>query len=154
MNRRDTVLALFGLGVAATPLIASAQSGKIWRIGYFGPPTDVAPHLIKAFRDGPRELGYVEGRNIAVEYRWTTDRGVTLDQNALLANARELVALKVDVLAVSIDAPIIAAQKVAGNIPIVMMNVSDPIELGLIASLAHPGGKITGLTRLSPSPST
>jgi len=151
MNRRETVLVLLGIGVAATPLIARAQqSGKVWRIGYLGPPTDVAPHLIKSFRDGLRELGYVEGRNIAVEYRWTTARGATLDQNALLANARELVALKVDVLAVSIDAPIIAAQKVAGNVPIVMMNVSDPIELGLVKSLAHPGGNITGLTRLSP----
>jgi putative ABC transport system substrate-binding protein len=151
MNRRETVVALFVLGAASGPLVARAQqSNKVWRIGYLGPPADVAPHLVKAFQDGLRELGYVEGRNIAVEYRWTTDQGVPLDMNALLVNARELVAQKVDVLAVSIDAPIIATKKVAGKIPIVMMNVSDPIELGLIASLAHPGGNVTGLTRLSP----
>jgi putative ABC transport system substrate-binding protein len=126
------------------------QSSKVWRIGYLGPPTETAPHLVKAFRDGLREFGYVEGRNIAVEYRWTTKAGAALDDDALLANARELVAQRVDVLAVSIDPAILAARQVAGNTPIVMMNVSDPVELGLIASLAHPGGKITGLTRLAP----
>jgi putative ABC transport system substrate-binding protein len=66
------------------------------------------------------------------------------------ANARDLVARNIDVLAASIDPAILAASKVAGTVPIVMMNVSDPIELGLVASLAHPGGRITGLTRLSP----
>ena len=72
------------------------------------------------------------------------------DQSALLANARDLVARKVDVLVASIDPAILAADKVAGNVPIVMLNVSDPVELGLIASPAHPGGDITGMTRLSP----
>ena len=72
------------------------------------------------------------------------------DESTLLANARDLVAQKVDVLAVSIDPAILAASKVAGSVPIVMLNVSDPVELGLVASLAHPGGNITGLTRLTP----
>jgi putative ABC transport system substrate-binding protein len=151
MNRRETVFAILALGGAIAPVVTRAQqSTKVWRIGYLGPPADTAPHLLKAFQDGLRELGYLEGRNIAVEYRWTTNQRVTLDQAALIANARELVALKVDVLAASIDPAIIAAKTVAGNIPIVMMNVSDPIELGLMTSLAHPGGNITGLTRLSP----
>jgi putative tryptophan/tyrosine transport system substrate-binding protein len=151
MNRRETVLALLVLGTASIPSVTFAQqSGKVWRIGYLGPSAEDAPHLIKAFQEGLRDLGYVEGRNIAIEYRWTAGNGVPFDANALLANAQELVAARPDVLAASIDPPIIAAKKAAGDIPIVMLNVSDPIELGLVKILAHPGGNITGLTRLSP----
>jgi len=151
MNRRRTVGALLALAVAARSVAAGAQQPtRIWRIGYLGPPVETAPHLLKAFRDGLRDFGYVEGRNVTVEYRWTTDRGALLDEAALRARASELVAEKPDVLAASIDLAVIAAKKVAGNLPIVMMNVSDPVELGFVASLAHPGGNMTGLTRLSP----
>jgi putative ABC transport system substrate-binding protein len=105
---------------------------------------------LKAFQEGLAVFGYVEGRNIIVEYRWTTAGSAMTDESALVRNARDLVAQKVDVLAVSIDPAILAASKVAGSVPIVMLNVSDPVELGLVASLAHPGGNITGLTRLTP----
>jgi putative tryptophan/tyrosine transport system substrate-binding protein len=151
MNRRDAILAFLALGPAIRPLVARAQPpNKIWRVGYLGPSAETAPHLVKAFRDGLVAFGYVEGRNVIIEYRWTNRGSGMTDESALLANARDLVAQKVDVLAASIDPAILAASKVAGNVPIVMMNVSDPVELGLIASLAHPGGNITGLTRLSP----
>jgi putative ABC transport system substrate-binding protein len=151
MNRRDAILVLLALGATIRPAVAQPQSSnKLWRIGYLGPSSDTAPHLLKAFREGLAAFGYLEGRNIIVEYRWTNSGTGMTDESALLANARELVAQKVDVLAVSIDPAILAASKVAGSVPIVMLNVSDPVELGLIASLAHPGGNITGLTRLTP----
>jgi putative tryptophan/tyrosine transport system substrate-binding protein len=151
MNRRDVILVLIALGATTRPFIAQAQSSnKLWRIGYLGPSSDTAPHLLKAFQEGLAAFGYLEGRNIIVEYRWTNAGSGMTDESALLANARDLVAQKVDVLAASIDPAILAASKVTTAVPIVMLNVSDPVELGLVASLAHPGGNITGLTRLSP----
>ena len=151
MNRRDVIRVLLALGATIRPFVAQAQSSnKLWRIGYLGPSSDTAPHLLKAFQEGLAAFGYLEGRNIIVEYRWTNAGSGMTDESALLANARDLVAQKVDVLAVSIDPAILAASKVAGSVPIVMLNVSDPVELGLVASLAHPGGNITGLTRLTP----
>jgi len=143
-------MAWLALGLAAVPLMARAQtSARVWRIGYLGPPADTAPHLLKAFQDGLREVGYSEGRNVIVDYRYTAARGALLGDAAILANAREIIALKPDVFAASIDVAILAAKQVAGTTPIVMMNVSDPVALGLLDNLAHPGGNITGLTRLS-----
>jgi len=149
-KRRRCVLALLALAMAGRPGVPGAQpSTRVRRIGYLGPPVDTAPHLLKAFQDGLRDVGYVEGRNVTVDYRWTAQRGALLSDTALLANARELIALKPDVFAASIDVAILAARQVAGTTPIVMMNVSDPVALGLLDDLAHPGGNITGLTRLS-----
>ena len=151
MNRRHAILAIVALGASIQPLVAPAQSpNKIWRIGYLGPSAETAPQLLKAFQEGLVALGYVEGRNVVVEYRWTNAGKEMTSESTLLANARDLIARKVDVLAASIDPAVIAASKVAGITPIVMLNASDPVELGLVASLAHPGGNITGLTRLSP----
>lgn len=151
MNRRNILRMLVALGGASGPLASHAQqANKVWRIGYLGPPEDTTPHLVKAFRDGLREHGYVEGRNIVVEYRWTSDSKGLVDGDALLTRARELVAWKADVIAASIDFAIVAARRATDTIPIVMMNVSDAVELGMVASLAHPGGNLTGLTRLSP----
>lgn len=150
MNQRRAVLASIALGVASGATRTHAQpAARVWRIGFLGPSPDVAPHLVQAFKDGLRDFGYVEGRNITVEYRWTTHAGTTLDADALLARASELVAQKVDVLAVSIDRAALAAKKATATLPIVMINVTDPVALGLIASLARPGGNITGSTRLS-----
>ena len=151
MNRRNALLfALGSLAIAASPIARTQSPARLARVGYLGPSAETAPHLLKAFQDGLAGYGYVEGRNVAVEYRWTNAGSVMTDESTLVANARDLVALKVQVIAASIDPAILAASKVAGNVPIVMMNVSDPVELGLVASLAHPGGNITGLTRLSP----
>jgi putative ABC transport system substrate-binding protein len=151
MNRRQAMLAICALGSSIGARCAHAQApGKVWRVGYLGPSADTAPHLLKAFREGLAALGYVEGRNIVVEYRWTNAGTAMTSESTLLANARELVAAKVDVLVASIDPAILAAKKVAGAIPIVMLNASDPVELGLVETLAHPGGNVTGLTSLSP----
>ena len=149
-KRRRNVLALLTIAVAGgVPIVRAQPLTRVWRIGYLGPPADSAPHLLKAFQDGLREVGYSEGRNVTVDYRWTASRGALLSDAALRAAARELIALKPDVLAASIDAAVLAAKQVAGATPIVMMNVSDPVALGLLDDLAHPGGNITGLTRLS-----
>lgn len=133
------------------PLLARAQpSNKVWRIGYLGPSAETAPQLLKAFQDGLMALGYVEGRNIVIEYRWTNVGTRMNDAVALLSHARDLVARQVDVMAASIDPAILAAHQATDVVPIVMLNVSDPIELGLVKTLGRPGGNITGMTRLSP----
>jgi putative ABC transport system substrate-binding protein len=152
MNRRQAMLAICALGSSIGAPCAQAQpSSKPRRVGYLGPSAETAPHLLKAFGEGLAALGYVEGRTIVVDYRWTNaGTGMTSD-STLLANARELVAAKPDVMVASIDPAILAAKNAAaGAIPIVMLNASDPVELGLVQSLAHPGGNITGMTRLSP----
>jgi putative ABC transport system substrate-binding protein len=148
MNRRDAIAAF--LALTASVRGAAQTPGKVARIGYLGPSAETAPHLLKAFKEGLAERGYVEGRNVVIEYRWTNVGTRMTDADELLANARDLVARQVDVLAASIDPAIVAASKATRTIPIVMFNASDPVELGLVASLAHPGGNITGLTRISP----
>ncbi|MEJ8857066.1 ABC transporter substrate-binding protein [Variovorax robiniae] len=151
MNRREAALLVSAFAPAMGPFAAWAQPpGRLSRIGYLGPSADTAPHLLKAFQEGLAALGYQEGRNMLVEYRWTNAGSRMTDDSALLANARELVARKVDVLTVSIDPAALAARRVAGKVPIVMINVSDPVALGLVTTLAHPGGNVTGLSRLSP----
>jgi len=148
VKRRDALRALGAAGVAAS---ASAQSPeRRRRIGYLGPAADAAPHLVRAFQDGLRELGYIDGRTIAIDYRWTTrEGGLLVDPAELLRQARELVARPVDVLAASVVPAIAAAQQASESVPIVMMNGSDPVEFGFVASLARPGGNITGMTRLT-----
>jgi len=148
VKRRDALRALGAAGVAAS---ASAQSPeRRRRIGYLGPAADAAPHLVRAFQDGLRELGYIDGRTIAIDYRWTTrEGGLLVDPAELLRQARELVARPVDVLAASVVPAIAAAQQASESVPIVMMNGSDPVEFGFVVSLARPGGNITGMTRLT-----
>jgi putative tryptophan/tyrosine transport system substrate-binding protein len=146
MNRRAFVT---GLGaVLAAPLLAEAQqAGRVWRIGFLGPsPSGTAPHLAHAFRQGLSEAGYVEARNIVIEYR-STEPG---DYERYRPLAAELVALGVDVLVTSITPAALAAKKATTTIPIVMVNVDDPVASGLVASLSRPGGNITGLSRMTP----
>jgi putative ABC transport system substrate-binding protein len=132
-----TVLALF-----AAPLAADAQpTGKVYRIGFIltAAPNEVG-HLIKALDEGLRELGYVEGRNVVFERRFAEGR-----QERLPALAAELVQLKVDVLVTGSNPVIAAVKQVTATIPVVMAVSRDPVGAGLIASLARPGGNITGL---------
>lgn len=126
------------------PWAYAQQTGKSWRIGFLGPPPSTGAHLVAAFREGLRELGYVEGKNIVIEHRTTAGK----DELAHWL-AAELVALKVDVLVVSITQNAVAAKRATSIIPIVMVNVGDPVESGLVSSLARPGGNITGLSRLT-----
>src|SRR6266581_7812645 len=144
MDRRDTVLALLALGAA--PFAAEAQqAAKIARIGYLAGDLATAAHLPEAFRQGLRDLGYVEGRNVVIEYR---DAEGKLER--LPALAGELVALKVDVILAEGGTlgPRVAMQATR-TIPIVFV-AGDPVGSGLVTSLARPGGNVTGLSGLGP----
>ena len=146
MDRRTFIGTVAGALLAA-PLAAEAQpAGKIWKIGFLGPsPSGTARHFVQAFRQGLGELGYVEGKNIAIHR--STEPG---DYEPYRLLAAELVGLRVDVLVTSITSAALAAKKATTTIPIVMVNVDDPVESGLVASLSRPGGNVTGLSRMSP----
>jgi putative ABC transport system substrate-binding protein len=145
MRRRDFIA---GVGSAAGyPLVARAQqAGKVVRIGFLGAPSsnDYADQLA-VFRAGLRERGYIEGSNVAFEYRWA--EGVYARLPVLAA---ELVRSNVDLIVTQGTTPSLAAKQATTSIPIVMVNVGDPVASGLVAGLARPGGNITGLSVFSP----
>jgi putative ABC transport system substrate-binding protein len=121
--------------------LAEAQrSTKIPRIGYLNPRSGPGTRE-DAFRQGLRDLGYIEGKNIVIEYRW-----VSGNYDRLPALAAELAHLKVDVFVTAATRPTLAAKEASATTPIVMAEVGDPVAVGLVDSLAHPGGNITGLT--------
>jgi len=144
MNRRDTVLGLLALGAA--PIASQAQSArKSPRIAYlgFGTP-EASGYLIETFKQRMRDIGYVEGRNVAYDVRWG------LGQADRLPNlAKELVALEPDVILVLNASAARAFQQATATIPIVIGTISDPVGYGFVKSLAHPGGNITGLSSLA-----
>ena len=120
----------------------SPPTGKVYRIGYLAAGSAIASQLpVEAFREGLRELGLVEGQNIVIDYRFAEGRFDRLPDLAA-----ELVRLRVDVIMAGPTPPAVAAKNATGTIPIVMAGVGDPVELGLIASLARPGGNVTGLS--------
>ena len=135
-----------GLALAMWGAVAQAQQqGKVPRIGFISTASlSVLASRLDAFRQGLRELGYVEGRNLAIEYRSAEGN---IDRLPELA--AELVRLKVDCIVTAGAAPTHAAKQATGTIPIIMTNTTDPVNGGLIASLARPGGNITGLTNLT-----
>jgi len=140
MNRRDTVLGLLALG--ATPLAVESQpAANVHRIGYLGQSKKSTDSALPGFQQGLRELGYVEGQNLIVEYRFAE-----LDMNRLPALAAELVNLKVEVIAAAFTRSIEAAKRATTTIPIVMAGSLHAVESGFVASIAHPGGNITGVT--------
>ncbi len=142
--RPVTLVVTFALGLLAEPLPAKAQkAGKVYRIGYLSSNVARIPHRIEAFRQGLRDLGYVEGKNIVIEWRSARGR----DRPAVLA---ELVRLKVDVIVTGGGGATRAAQEATVTIPIVFTQDRDPVANGFIASLARPGGTITGNSRLAP----
>src|ERR1700693_3307098 len=146
ITRRVFVGSLTG-GLLAAPLAAEAQrGGKVARIGYLSTNLAGNPRLHEAFRQGLRDLGYVEGRNVVIEYRDAEGKFERLP-----ALAAELVALKVDVI-VAADGtpPALAAKQATKTIPIVFAFAGDPVTSGLVTSLARPGGNVTGLTGLGP----
>ncbi len=139
------LISTLALGLLAGPLSAEAQqSGKVYRIGYLG-GRSALPTTEVAFREGLRELGYVEGQNYVIEYRSAESK-----RERLPDLAAELVRLKVDVIVTGSGTPVnLAAQGATRTIPIVMVGVNvDPVKAGFVISLARPGGNITGLTRL------
>jgi putative ABC transport system substrate-binding protein len=139
MNRREASIALIALGIAPFA-IAAPKAGKLYRIGFLGlsSASDYAPAL-KAFLQGLHELGYDEGRNIVIEYRWAEGR-----EERLPALASQLVQLKPDVLVSHADG-IAAVRAATSTIPIVMGVSADPVALGLVSSLSRPGGNTTGV---------
>ena len=145
MISRRTFLATVTGGLLAAPLAAEAQpAGKVPRIGYIrteAPPTAD----IEGFRQGLREHGYVEGKNIVVEYRWADG-----NEQRLRAIVAELIRLKVDLIVTSAPAATRAAKEATTRIPIVMVLVADPVAFGFVASLARPGGNVTGFAFLLP----
>ena len=142
MDRR-TFLAGTGAVLLAAPRAADAQPAvKVPRIGLlWGSSPSAGGSYLDAFRQGLRELGYVEGQNIVIENRWAEGR-----QERFTDLAAELVRLKVDVIVASITVAALAAKNATTTIPVVMLVVGDPVRLGVVASLARPGGNITGLT--------
>ncbi len=143
MNRRVFLSAVTG-GLLAAPLAAGAQqAGKVYRIGVLSPGA-APPGPLEALRQGLRELGYDEGRNIAIEWRFA---GATDERLPDLAE--ELVRLKVDVIVSINTPPSLAAKRATRTTPIVFARVSDPVRTGLVASFARPGGNLTGLTNFS-----
>jgi putative ABC transport system substrate-binding protein len=145
MDRRDTVLALLAIG--ARPLAADAQqAAKVARIGYLSAGITSEPQLRDAFVRGLRDLGYVEGRNVLIEYRSAEGK-----LERVPALAAELVALKVDVIFVAGGTRVtLTAMEATKTIPIIFTNVGDPVESGLVTNLARPGGNVTGFSSLGP----
>jgi len=145
MDRRAFIAAVTG-GLFAAPLVAEGQQAvKPSRIGYLHANVTASPHLLEAFRQGLRDLGYVEGRNVVIEYR--DAKG---EFERLPALAAELVVLNVDVIVASGTLAALAAKRATSDIPIVFPTVGDPVTDGLVASLARPGGNVTGLSNLTP----
>jgi putative ABC transport system substrate-binding protein len=127
------------------PLVADAQpAGKVYRIGRLNPGSPEGNPYIEVFRQALHELGYIEGQNLVIEYRWAEGRPERLPDLAA-----ELVRLKVDVIVTVAAAATRAVQHATRTIPIVMAGGSDPVGDGLVASLAHPGGNTTGTSNLT-----
>jgi putative tryptophan/tyrosine transport system substrate-binding protein len=139
---------LFVVALLAVAVTAEAQQPKLARIGYLAQRNTPTPHTpdpaADAFQQGLRDLGYVEGKNILVEYRYAGG-----SEDRLQALVAELVQLKVDVLVSPALQVIRAAKQATKTIPIVMVTTADPVATGLVDSLARPGGNVTGVTRLT-----
>jgi putative ABC transport system substrate-binding protein len=133
---------LFALSYPASP----QPTGKIFRIGYLDPGRASGNAvLMDAFRQELRKLGWIEGKNITIEYRFAENKGT----ERLTELAADLVRLKVDLILVSGVPPALEAKKATSTIPIVMTSSADPVALGLVASLARPGGNVTGISTLA-----
>ena len=146
MNRRKFIRRLATFFLTTAPLAQAQQPTKVPRIGFLlATSLSVESARIEAFRQGLRELGYVEGKNIVVEWRWAEGKFDRLPDLAA-----ELVRLKVDVIVTGGATSTRAAKEVTTAIPIVMAQVNDPVGNGFVASLARPGGNITGLSTLNP----
>jgi putative ABC transport system substrate-binding protein len=144
-TRRAFIGTLAG-GLLVAPLAAEAQqAAKVPRIGFLANNPAGSPHLLEAFLQGLRDLGYVEGRNVVIEYRSAEGKWERFP-----ALAAELVALKVDVIVAANSLAVLPAKQATRTIPIVFTGVPDAVGSGLVASLARPGGNVTGLSALAP----
>ncbi len=141
--RRVGLLVTLTVGLLVAPLAADAQTKKVARIGYLGTTPTGQEANLEAFRQGLRDHGWIEGRNIVIEYRWAQAKFERLPELAT-----ELVRLKVDLIVAPTSLNVQAVKQATSTIPIVFPVHSDPIGAGHIASLARPGGNITGLTQV------
>jgi putative ABC transport system substrate-binding protein len=140
-SRRRQFLIASGALLAA-PIAHAQQPGKVYRIGYLqGTSATGSPHLAQAFRERLRDHGWIDGKNMVIEYRFAAGKF-----DRLPALAADLVRQRVDVIAAGPTPAAVAAKNATAMIPIVMANVGIPVELGLVASLARPGGNVTGLS--------
>ena len=155
MKLRRKLVAALGAGTLTAPFASLAQQpaapagppGKIWRVGFLSIPTRPAnldTHYLGAFAQGMRDLGYVEGGNLVIEWRFADNVNQRLP-----ALAEELVQWKPDVLVTAANNAAVVLQKTTATIPDVISTSVDPVALGLVKSLARPGGNITGISNLN-----
>src|SRR5215472_14570916 len=150
-NRKWLGLSIIAFVLVVTGAVAKAQQpGKVPRIGFLDSSNaSGSAVLVDAFRQELSKLGWIEGKNITIEYRFAEQKPERLPELAA-----ELVRLKVDLIVVGSTPASLAAKQATGAIPIVMASVPDPVAAGLVASLAQPGGNVTGLSSLSPELNT
>src|SRR6266511_1250557 len=146
IDRRLTLVVSIAFALLVAPLVGEGQQPKQVRLGYLSanPPSDTQD-AIDAFRTRLRDLGYVEGQTLLIEYRYAEGRYERLPQLAA-----DLVRLKVDVIFTFTTPAALAAKHATSTIPIVFAGVSDPLIVGLVATLTRPGGNVTGVTLITP----
>ncbi|HXV48303.1 MAG TPA: ABC transporter substrate-binding protein [Candidatus Binatia bacterium] len=150
MLRKITVLALSAMLFALSGSVDAQQPGKIFRMGILDPTTASGSAVFwEALRQELSKLGWIEGKNIAIEYRFAEGKPGRGPERAA-----DLARLKVDLIVVTGTPSALAAKNATTTIPIVMLNIPDPVGLGLVASLARPGGNVTGLAALAPELNT
>jgi putative ABC transport system substrate-binding protein len=144
---RVALLILLAVGVLLVPRVAEAQKvGKVYRIGWLHPTSpSTNPQWDDAFRQGLRDLGYVDGQNIVIEYRLAEGRYERLPELAA-----DLVRPNVDLIVATAGLATKAAMQASSTVPIVFVNAADPLATGLVHSLRRPGGHVTGLTSIAP----
>jgi putative ABC transport system substrate-binding protein len=146
MRRREVIILLGGAAAAWPPAARAQQSATVARIGFLGATSASSwANRVEAFRLGLRDLGYMEGKNLVIEFRWADE-----SYDRLPTLAAELVRLKVDVLVTYGTPGTLVAKHVTTTIPIVMVHSGDAVAAGLVASLARPGGNVTGSTYFLP----
>ena len=146
IGRRAFLILTTGALLVPVRKAAAQTAAKVYRVGFLGNSTEsLEANLVGPFREGLRERGYVEGRDLIVEYRWAEGR-----YERLPALVQELIALKVDVIVTAGTPAALAVKRATRQIPLVMVAVGDPVGSGLVASLGHPGGNLTGLVSIAP----